>query len=91
MRSIPTRISSNATASRLQQLQNAIANCNANVGGDYLFQGPVVENVRSIGLIGGGLDPMQAKRLFEAKDLPHGGRLPARRREPPAPRNPHRS
>ena len=53
----------------LVQLQNAVANCNANVGGDYLFQGPVVENVRSIGLIGGGLDPMQAKRLFEAKDF----------------------
>jgi len=51
----------------LQQLQNAVGNCNANVGGDYLFQGPVVENVRGIGLIGGGLDPMQAKRLFEAK------------------------
>ena len=53
----------------LQQLQNAVANCNANVGGDYLFQGPVVENVRGIGLIGGGLDPMQARRLFEAKDF----------------------
>ena len=52
----------------LQQLQNAVANCNANVGGDYLFQGPVVENVRAIGLIGGGLDPMQSKALFAAKD-----------------------
>ena len=51
----------------LSQLQNAVGNCNANIGGDYLFQGPVVENVRSIGLIGGGLDPMQARRLFEAK------------------------
>ena len=53
----------------LSQLLGAVANCNANVGGDYLFQGPVVENVRGIGLIGGGLDPMQAKRLFEAKDF----------------------
>lgn len=51
----------------LQQLQNAVANCNANVGSDYLFQGPVVENVRSIGLIGGGQDPMLSKRLFAAK------------------------
>src|SRR6202022_1121796 len=34
----------------LQQLQNAIANSNANAGGDYLFQGPVVLNVRGIGL-----------------------------------------
>ena len=46
------------------------------------------ENVRSIGLIGGGLDPMQSKRLFEAKDSARGGRLPAQRREPPAPRDP---
>jgi cobalt-zinc-cadmium resistance protein CzcA len=52
----------------LTQLQNALSNCNANVGGDYLFQGPTVQNVRSLGLLGGGLDPMQSKRLFEAKD-----------------------
>src|SRR5207244_10724121 len=43
----------------LQQLQNAIANSNANVGGDYLFQGGTVQNVRGIGLIGGGRDPME--------------------------------
>jgi heavy metal efflux system protein len=53
----------------LAQLQSAVANCNANVGGDYLFQGPVVQNVRSIGLIGGGLDPMQSQQLFAAKDV----------------------
>src|SRR5262249_44290939 len=41
----------------LQQLQNAVANSNANVGGDYLFQGNTVQNVRGIGLIGGGRDP----------------------------------
>jgi cobalt-zinc-cadmium resistance protein CzcA len=52
----------------LQQLQNAIGNANSNTGGDYLFQGATVENVRGIGLIGGGLDPMKSKRLFEAKD-----------------------
>ncbi len=54
----------------LPALQSAVANSNANVGGDYLFQGPTVENVRSIGLIGGGLDPMQSKELFRLKD-PH--------------------
>jgi cobalt-zinc-cadmium resistance protein CzcA len=43
----------------LTQLQNAIANSNANVGGDYLTRGPMVLNVRGIGLLGGGLDPMQ--------------------------------
>src|SRR5262249_40255113 len=42
----------------LQQLQNTFANANANAGGDYVIQGPVAMNVRSIGLIGGGLDPV---------------------------------
>ena len=43
----------------LQQLQNAIANSNANTGGDLLVEGKMAMNVRGIGLIGGGLDPMQ--------------------------------
>jgi cobalt-zinc-cadmium resistance protein CzcA len=42
----------------LQQLQNALANSNANVGGDYVIQGDVALNVRSVGLIGGGQDPV---------------------------------
>lgn len=41
----------------LQQLQTAVANSNANVGGDQLVQGPTVKNVRGIGLIGQGKDP----------------------------------
>jgi cobalt-zinc-cadmium resistance protein CzcA len=53
----------------LQQLQTAVANSNANVGGDYQFQGPNVLDVRGIGLIGGGQDPMQAKQLLEIE--PH--------------------
>ncbi|HEX3871355.1 MAG TPA: efflux RND transporter permease subunit, partial [Pirellulales bacterium] len=32
---------------------------NANVGGDYVVQGPSIQVVRGIGLIGGGEDPMQ--------------------------------
>src|SRR5581483_8195215 len=60
----------------LQQLQNAIANSNANVGGDYLFQGGTVQNVRGIGLIGGGRDPMEQvlgmkdprKAMFHLRD-----------------------
>jgi cobalt-zinc-cadmium resistance protein CzcA len=48
----------------LPQLQNAIANSNANVGGDYLSEGPNVFNVRGIGLIGGGQDPLQAKEVL---------------------------
>jgi cobalt-zinc-cadmium resistance protein CzcA len=43
----------------LDQLQKAIAESNANVGGDYVIQGPTVQVVRGIGLIGGGEDPMQ--------------------------------
>jgi cobalt-zinc-cadmium resistance protein CzcA len=48
----------------LPQLQNALANANANVGGDYLFQGNTVLNVRGIGLIGGGQDPTQAREVL---------------------------
>jgi cobalt-zinc-cadmium resistance protein CzcA len=48
----------------LAQLQNAIANSNANVGGDYLTQGHLVLNVRGIGLLGGGQDPMQSKEVL---------------------------
>jgi cobalt-zinc-cadmium resistance protein CzcA len=42
----------------LPQFQTAIASSNANVGGDYLVQGPTALNVRGVGLIGGGLDPV---------------------------------
>jgi heavy metal efflux system protein len=43
----------------LQQLSNAVANSNANVGGDYLTQGHTTQVIRSTGLIGGGQDPIQ--------------------------------
>src|SRR6516162_10296945 len=43
----------------LQQLQNTIASSNANVGGDYLKQGPIVQVVRNVGVIGSGKDPME--------------------------------
>ncbi|HEY5315738.1 MAG TPA: efflux RND transporter permease subunit, partial [Pirellulales bacterium] len=42
----------------LDQLQNAISNSNANVGGNYIVRGSSIEIVRGIGLIGGGEDPM---------------------------------
>ena len=41
----------------LAQLQQAIPNSNANVGGDYVNQGQVAMTVRSVGLFGGGTDP----------------------------------
>jgi cobalt-zinc-cadmium resistance protein CzcA len=43
----------------LAQLQSALANSNANVGGDFLVQGRTVQMVRCIGVIGGGRDPME--------------------------------
>jgi cobalt-zinc-cadmium resistance protein CzcA len=43
----------------LDQLQAAIASSNANVGGNQVVQGPTVQVIRGIGLIGGGEDPMQ--------------------------------
>jgi cobalt-zinc-cadmium resistance protein CzcA len=43
----------------LAMLQNAVGNSNANVGGDYLKQGTIIEVVRNLGVIGSGLDPME--------------------------------
>ena len=43
----------------LSQLQNALANSNATVGGDYVDQGDVALTVRSVGLFGGGEDPVR--------------------------------
>ena len=42
----------------LTQLQTALANSNATVGGDYVNQGQLALTVRSVGLFGGGKDPM---------------------------------
>ena len=42
----------------LTQLQNALQNSNATVGGDYVNQGQVAMTVRSVGLFGGGADPV---------------------------------
>jgi cobalt-zinc-cadmium resistance protein CzcA len=42
----------------LGKLQNTLANSNTTVGGDYLSQGETAMTVRSIGLFGGSLDPV---------------------------------
>jgi len=42
----------------LAQLQAALANSNATVGGDYINPGQVAMTVRSVGLFGGALDPV---------------------------------
>jgi heavy metal efflux system protein len=43
----------------LNQVSGALASSNANVGGDYLIQGRMVQVLRCRGLIGGGGDPME--------------------------------
>jgi cobalt-zinc-cadmium resistance protein CzcA len=43
----------------LAQLQTALSNSNQNVGADLMTQGDIVLNVRSVGLYGGGLDPVE--------------------------------
>jgi cobalt-zinc-cadmium resistance protein CzcA len=43
----------------LAQLQNVLTNSNATVGGDYVTQGDVALTVRSVGLFGGGEDPVR--------------------------------
>jgi cobalt-zinc-cadmium resistance protein CzcA len=42
----------------LGQLQAALANSNATVGGDYINPGQTAMTVRSVGLFGGALDPV---------------------------------
>ncbi len=43
----------------LQQFQTALTTSNANIGASFLRQGPISMNVRGIGLIGRGLDPLE--------------------------------
>jgi cobalt-zinc-cadmium resistance protein CzcA len=52
----------------LSQVQAALANANANSGGDVLIQGGNAINVRNIGLYGGGIDPMQSKLVLGGGD-----------------------
>jgi cobalt-zinc-cadmium resistance protein CzcA len=53
----------------LTQLQTAIANSNANVGGDYLVQGPNALTVRGLGLFGRGQDPVKDVLGLEGKEF----------------------
>ena len=43
----------------LQQLKDAIASNNSNVGGDYIVQGGAAHVVRSLGMLGMGQDPIE--------------------------------
>ncbi|MGC3972078.1 MAG: efflux RND transporter permease subunit [Pirellulales bacterium] len=52
----------------LKQLETTVKECNANIGGDYLVHGDNLLNVRSIGLIGNGVDPMQSPVILNTKN-----------------------
>ena len=50
----------------LAQLQAALGNSNANVGGDNVSQGPINLSVRNVALFGGGEDPV--RKVIGMKD-----------------------
>jgi heavy metal efflux system protein len=52
----------------LGQLQNTLTNANATVGGDYITQGQIAMTARSIGLFGGGLDPVNKVLAMKSPD-----------------------
>lgn len=52
----------------LGQLSQAVERNNSNVGGDFVVEGPTVQAVRGLGLLGGGRDP--------ARTFPHGATPP---------------
>jgi cobalt-zinc-cadmium resistance protein CzcA len=53
----------------LPQLQAALTNSNATVGGDYVNQGQVAMTVRSVGLFGGGLDPVYLVLGYQNEEM----------------------
>src|SRR5512142_1763441 len=53
----------------LQQVQDAIQKSNANVGGDILTVGSQSHNVRAIGLLGKGVDPLDPANASRRADL----------------------
>ena len=50
----------------LKQIEDAIQRSNANIGGDILTIGLQNHNVRAIGLLGGGVDPLAPDRIEES-------------------------
>jgi cobalt-zinc-cadmium resistance protein CzcA len=65
----------------LSQIQTALANANQNVGGDYVIQGDVAMNVRCVGLIGGGQDPVSQVLGLKDPDPEAAERLERAERE----------
>jgi cobalt-zinc-cadmium resistance protein CzcA len=50
----------------MQQVEDAIEGSNANIGGDVLMLGGQAHNVRAIGLLGKGIDPIDPSRATNA-------------------------
>ncbi len=53
----------------LKQVEDAIDNSNANVGGDILTLGSQAHNVRVLGLLGGGSDPLEPATIDQADEI----------------------
>ncbi|AGA28760.1 efflux RND transporter permease subunit [Singulisphaera acidiphila] len=53
----------------MAQVEGAIERSNANVGGDILTLGTQSHNVRAIGLLGGGVDPLEPANVDRAADI----------------------
>jgi heavy metal efflux system protein len=53
----------------LKQVEEAIAQSNANVGGDVLTLGLQAHNVRVVGLIGGGVDGLDPARVYQYDEI----------------------
>ncbi|MHC5537566.1 efflux RND transporter permease subunit, partial [Singulisphaera rosea] len=53
----------------LQQVEDALTKSNANVGGDLLMLGSQSHNVRAIGLLGEGIDPLDPANVDRAFEI----------------------
>jgi cobalt-zinc-cadmium resistance protein CzcA len=53
----------------ISEVEQAISRSNANVGGDVLTLGSQSFNVRAVGLLGGGQDPLDPANLKEAGEI----------------------
>ncbi len=53
----------------LQEVQDAVSKSNANVGGDLLTLGSQSHNVRALGLLGGGKDPLDPALVADAETI----------------------
>src|SRR6185312_7254677 len=53
----------------LQQVEDALSRSNANVGGDLLMLGSQAHNVRAIGLLGKGVDPLDPANVDQSQEI----------------------